>query len=159
MNSNIIIGIITVIISIVLGIAIFTNYWSVHSQKITVGNKTISTGSSAGLWQLCQNVGDSKNCVKYTESDKQSYFSQIFGVLGFALIVLGFIILIFNPKSYTFYSVIMIIGGLSSLLTAINWASDKTVNTNDTVFGYSWYMELIGSILSIILALYVKIKL
>ena len=167
LRSNIVVIIIAVIVALVIGLGTFTNYWTVYSRNIqnpANPSDTISAKYNSGLWKTCISLDDVKNCADTKHASKTQDSNNLNGskgaaIIGFSLIILGVIILIFAPKTYIAFTIAFILGGIASVASAISWASDRTLNPDDTSYGYSYYLELIGGIIAVVFALYAQIKL
>ena len=57
------------------------------------------------------------------------------------------------PEHHMYSIITVILGGLFSLVAAIVWSTNKNLKPDGTDFGYSWYLQLIGSILAVITGL------
>ena len=62
------------------------------------------------------------------------------------------------PEQHIYSLIAILFGGLSSLVTAIIWNTNKNLKPIATDLGSSWYLQLVGSILAIITGLLMQLN-
>lgn len=152
-HQHIILQVILFTIITILAISLATNKWTVISNKIFTANQ--------GVWQSCGNIDfnikdinvDVKGEKCIGTSDSSFTPIKILTVLGLVLIVLGLIL----TNYHTYSNIIIVLGGICSLISAIIWSTNKKLKPDGTNYGYSWYLQLIGGILAIITGLFTQI--
>ena len=145
----------TVALVIYIAIATATMSASWSTKKTSAGNITLT--SESGVWTTCTEVspegampGLANKC--YNSVDKMFgkapqilYTERILTGISLGLFTLAITLLLFsvNPKVIT---ALVALGSLFALVSSIVWATSKKMKPQGTKFGFSWYLELIGTV-------------
>ena len=172
------------IIITVLLISLLTNKWTVLSnsqQQNTMGINAAESGNmDMGIWQTCGNIsanintpnipdmpnininnnmrrGININANSCTSNDDSNFTAvKIFSVLGLLLLIAGIVLLHMMPEHHIYSVITIVLGGICSLLAAILWSTNKNLKPDGTNLGYSWYLQLLGSVLGVITGLLIQ---
>ena len=174
-HTNLYIALSTVII--ILFVSLLTNKWTVlngSKQQSGMGiNAGVSGNMNSGIWQTCGNISANINTPNIPninvnnmrrgininenscDSNVDSNFTpvKILSILGIVLLIGSIVLLNMMPEHHMYSIITIILGGLSSLVAAIIWSTNKNLKPDGTDFGYSWYLQLIASILAVITGL------
>lgn len=158
--------------------AIFTKKWSVLDLKnediltSMVGElpSHFESEASIGLWKACGNIWGSVNdvsgnvcgCVDLPVESWESFpkrslhVVRFFSILGAILMVVG---LVYLKKSKKCAATCLLLGGLCSFIATMVWYNnflevklnldEVTVATLQMSLGYSYYLNLLASLLAI----------
>jgi hypothetical protein len=141
-------------------IAVSTNSWTTKYNKQNILNIETITRENVGLWSECiksSTTGNNENinmnnCTN-VKSDNSLIFIKIYVLFTFIFIILSAISwILYNNKLYTIIFLILTV--IFSFLTCIIWNSNQVLT--DGTLGYSWYLQLFGSILSTALAILIQ---
>lgn len=172
------------IISIILFVSLLTNKWSVLNNSNKGSSMGINAGESGnldiGIWRSCGNFkaninipipnininnmnskdininANANSCISNTDSNFTPI--KILSVIGLVLIIAAIILLYIFPEQHIYSLIAILFGGLSSLVTAIIWNTNKNLKPIGTDLGSSWYLQLVGSILAIITGLLMQLN-
>lgn len=148
-------------------ISISTNSWTIKYNKQNILNiQTITTQENVGIWSECvktssktsenNNENININNCSNLKSTNSLIFVKIYILLTLIFIILSTISsLQYDNKLYT--NLFLFLTFLFSFLTCIIWNSNQVLQ--DGSLGYSWYLQLFGSILSIVFALLIQFNL
>lgn len=158
--------IIPIVIILILSIIACSTYkWSIDSK--TVNGNTLE--SDIGLWKICAILTGTKgtsdltcydmtNKIEGIPDSKYLKMVKILSILGISTLFLSLILSITNIKSREYSVICLLLSGIFLITAAILWSVDNKLNGKaynilgyDFKHGYSWYLELISGILSILI--------
>lgn len=133
----------------------FTDFWTTLSISDL-------NSSNIGLWNICTNISGGITCKNIKDlSDRQSSKLDIIrstSILAATLVACSLILYIFYPKNYLAVKIPLFFGFICALVASSIWYTFKEVNPKNSNFGYSWYLEVIGCILSVIAAVFLPLN-
>jgi len=145
--NKILILIIIIINLIILITSYFSKYWQTEDNNLVKKN--------VGLWQYCINNGLNEPICKNNDVTPFSLTCvKIFSFLSIILIISSIILMLKFPNNKRNYVLCLLIAGVFSFSSSLIFISDK--NTKPILnekLGYSWYLQLLGSLLSIIIGI------
>jgi len=166
------------IVIIILFVSLLTNKWTIlngSKQQSGMGINAGETGNmNVGIWQTCASISanintpnmpnininnnmrrgitiDANSCGPNVDSNFTPV--KILAILGLVLLIGSIVLLNMMPEHHMYSIITIILGGLCSLVAAIIWSTNKNLKPDGTDFGYSWYLQLIASILAVITGL------
>jgi len=162
---SIILLVLFLVVVLLLSVALLTNSWSI--VKFT-GTDVSAQNVNFGLFRGNFGTNSSKKTSDNVGSKNALYACQAFAIGGVFLILIGYALLMYSGYKMAAIAIgILALGSISSIIAAIIWGFDKNLNrrnqqgtqnvlflgnvtnvtTTDT-FGYSWYIQLIVSLIS-----------
>lgn len=166
------------VVIIILFVSLLTNRWTVlngSKQQSVMGINAGESGNmNVGIWQTCGNISANINTPNMPNininnnmrrginidahscsSNSDSNFTpvKILSILGIGLLIGAIVLLNMMPEQHMYSVIAVMLGGICSLAAAIVWSTNKNLKPDGTDFGYSWYLQLIASILAIITGL------
>ena len=160
-KSIILLGLFLAVV-VFLVVALVTKSWSI--VKFTATSTDVSNQNvNFGLFRGNFGPGSSNKTSDNVDSKNALRFCQVYAIAGVVLMLIGYALLLFS--NYKMAAIgILALGSISSILTAIIWGLDKSLNgrnkqgtqntqnygnvTMTDTFGYSWYIQLIASLVS-----------
>jgi hypothetical protein len=145
-------------------ISVSTNSWTTKYNKQNILNIETITRENVGIWSECikssSTAGNNENInvnnCSNVKSDNSLIFIKIYILFSFVFIILSaFSWLLYNNKLYTI--VFLLLAFIFSFLTCIIWNSNQVLK--DGTLGYSWYLQLFGSFLTLIFAIIIQFNL
>lgn len=157
-KSIILLGLFLAVV-VFLVVALVTKSWSIKKGTTTTSVQTVNFGLFRGNF----GTGSSNKTSDNVDSKNALRFCQVYAIAGVVLMLIGYALLLFS--NYKMAAIgILALGSISSILTAIIWGFDKSLNGRDKIgtqispilgnvtvtdsFGYSWYIQLIASLVS-----------
>ena len=146
-------------------ISVSTNSWTTKYNKQNILNIETITRENVGLWSECikssSTAGNNNGNINVdscsnVKSNNSLIFIKIYVLFTFIFILLSAISwVLYNNKLYTI--VFLILTMIFSFLPCMLWNSNQVLN--DGTLGYSWYLQLFGSFLTLILAIIIQFNL
>ncbi len=146
-------------------ISVSTNSWTTKYNKQNILNIETITRENVGLWSECikssSTAGNNNGNINVdscsnVKSNNSLIFIKIYVLFTFIFILLSAISwVLYNNKLYTI--VFLILTMIFSFLPCMLWNSNQVLN--DGTLGYSWYLQLFGSLLTLILAIIIQFNL
>lgn len=161
---SIILLVLFLVVVLLLSVALLTNSWSI--QKFTGTSADVSAQTvNFGLFRGNFGTNSSKKTSDNVVSKNALYACQAFAIGGVFLILIGYALLMYSDYNMAAIAIgILALGSISSIIAAIIWGFDKNLNkrnqqgtqnlpmlgnvTITDTFGYSWYIQLIVSLIS-----------
>lgn len=146
-------------------ISVSTNSWTTKYNKQNILNIETITRENVGLWSECikssSTAGNNNGNINVdscsnVKSNNSLIFIKIYVLFTFIFILLSAISwVLYNNKLYTI--VFLILTMIFSFLPCMLWNSNQVLN--DGTLGYSWYLQLFGSLLTFILTIIIQFNL
>ena len=169
-NSNLIKIIPVAFILIISIIAVSTNYWSTTS---VVDDDTSVVNIDIGLWKVCNTTGDLIECkdtdnIGYDLGSNAKYefknleAIKILSISSIVLILISIVVLFLIPNNKEYLVIFLVLAGLFFIISAILLKTEplfknalliNSMKGYSLKSGYSWYLELIGGIIAILLGI------
>jgi len=161
---SIILLVLFLVVVLLLSVALLTNSWSI--VKFTGTSTDVSAQNvNFGLFRGNFGTNSSKKTSDNVGSKNALYACQAFAIGGVFLILIGYALLMYSGYNMAVIAIgILALGSISSIIAAIIWGFDKNLNrrnqqgtqnvpmlsnvTMTDTFGYSWYIQLIVSLIS-----------
>ena len=142
MNKTLIV-ITIIIILFILVLSYFSKYWQIDENNLVKKN--------VGLWKYCiSGDSDKRICQNNEVTPLALTYIRIFSFLAIILIILSIVLILKFPNDKRYYVLCLLISGLFSFTSCLIFIADN--NTKPILneeLGYSWYLELFGSLLII----------
>ena len=135
-KSIILLGLFLAVV-VFLVVALVTKSWSIVKGTTTTTVQTVNFGLFRGNFGTASSNKTSDN----VDSKNALRFCQVYAIAGVVLMLIGYALLLFS--NYKMAAIgILALGSISSILTAIIWGFDKSLNGRNLIgtqnFGYSW---------------------
>lgn len=165
MNHIIIISFVIISIILLL-VSLLTKKWSFVDVPVPDENdkddKDDKDVINTGLWRICETVENTTFCqdVSLDSPDvpKSLNTIRILCISALVLVSLSLLFLILVPDNRELFVVSMILGGLCGIVGTIIYANNNNLHQKGTTLGYSWFLQLIGCIISLLIGLLVQFK-
>ena len=147
MNKTLIVITVIIIILIISVVSYLSKYWQIDENNLVKKN--------VGLWEYCiSSEPNKKICQKNEVIPLSLTCIRIFSFLAIILLISSIILILKFPNNKRYYVLCLLISGLFSFKSCLIFISDN--NTKPILnekLGYSWYLELFGSLLTIIIGI------
>lgn len=152
-----------ILILILSIIAVSTNYWSINT--ITLNNDPDSIISNSiksdyGLWNICQSQGNNrKTCINTMDLSSNNLKNlktvRMLSISSLILIALSLYLLYSMPNQKEYFILCIVLAGILSIISVILWNNDPAFKNiiGGIKHGYSWYLELISGLITILLGI------